>query len=417
MTTIYKVTITLFTAFLLSFSSWAEEQAALPEPAVAAEAPAAATTAETPAVAPEAEAAATNTADMLKQGHPEQYNVVKGDTLWAIANNFLKNPWMWPEIWHVNPQIANPHLIYPGDTIKLIYLEGQPRLTVKRGEAGMTYKMSPESGDSVSQVSGSADTALAAQSSSDTAVSADRKLRPSVRVMPLQEPIPAIPLDVISPFLSGNRVVNAGVLDAAPYVVQGSQRHVITGAGAELYARGKLDASNLVYGVFRKGKAYVDPVTNELLGIQAIDIGTGKVKSQKDDVAMLGVIRSTQEIRIGDRLLVNQERRVESTFFPSAPEVDIQGQIIDVEGGVTQVGAMSVVAINKGERDQLQTGNVLAIYQRGELVRDIVADNQVRLMDERAGLAMVFVTFEKMSYALVLYADRPLHVGDAARKP
>jgi len=405
MTTIHNAIIALVTTLLLSFSSWADDQTTATDPVTA------------PPVETASAPAAVDTSAMLKDGHPDQYKVVKGDTLWGIANTFLKDPWMWPEIWHVNPQIANPHLIFPGDTIKLIYLEGQPRLEVKRGEAGMTYTASPEDQAS-SQVPATGESTATPQSTQAmTTPSGDRKLHPSIRVMPLEEPIPAIPLNVISPFLSGNRVVNPGVLDGAPYVIQGSQNHVITGAGAELYARGNLDPKTPIYGIFRKGKVYVDPVTNEVLGVQAVDIGTGKVKAQKDDIARLDIARSTQEIRMEDRLLVNQERRVESTFFPSPPELDIKGQIIDVEGGVTQVGAMSVVAINKGERDQLQAGNVLAIFQRGELVRDPITSKEVRLLDERAGLAMIFVTFEKMSYALVLYADRPLHVGDVVKKP
>jgi nucleoid-associated protein YgaU len=312
---------------------------------------------------------------------------------------------MWPEIWHVNPQIANPHLIFPGDTIKLIYLEGQPRLTAVRGEAGMAYRADS---DSLTQNGAS---------TSSNAVSGDQTLHPSIRVLPLEEPIPAIPLDIINPFLSGNRVVNPGLMEASPYVVQGSQSHVITGAGSELYTRGKLDPKTSVYGIFRQGKVYTDPVTKEVLGVQAIDVGTGKVKTQENDIARVDVVRSTQEVRPGDRLLINQERRVESTFFPSAPDTDVKGNIIDVEGGVTQVGAMSVVAINRGERDQLQSGNVLAIFQRGETLKDPLTGENLKLMDERAGLMMVFVTFEKMSYALVLYADRPLHVGDNFSKP
>ena len=245
-------------------------------------------------------------APILKEDHPESYVVVKGDTLWGIANRFLKNPWMWPEIWHVNPQIANPHLIYPGDTVKLIYLEGGPKLTVKRGEAGMTVKLSPDN------VSGSA--------VMDNAVGQDGKLNPAIRTEPLEEPIPAIPLDIIDPFLSGNRIVSPGTLDSAPYVVQGSQAHVISGAGSELYARGQFDNDNVVYGFFRQGEAYVDPFTGELLGIQAVDIGTGKIKSREKDIGRFTVTRANQEIRKGDRLLTDQERRVDSTFFPSAPE-------------------------------------------------------------------------------------------------
>jgi len=352
-------------------------------------------------------AAAVDTADILRDDHPESYVVVKGDTLWDIANRFLKNPWMWPEIWHVNPQIANPHLIYPGDTIKLVYLEGGPRLTVKRGDAGMTYKMSP--GDEASRVGGDG---------SVSSAGGDQKLHPAVRVMPLEEPIPAIPLDIIDPFLSRSRIVKPGELEAAPYVLQGSQRHVISGKGSELYAKGNFDNTNKVYGFFRKGKVYIDPHTNEVLGIQALSTGTGKLKLVEGDVGKLAVVSSTGEIRLGDRLLINQEVRVEPTFFPSAPEMDVHGEILDVEGGVTQVGAMSVIVVNLGEEDELQSGNVLAIYQRGEVVRDVMnPDHTVRLPEERAGLAMIFSTYDKLSYALVLYADRPLRVGDFVRKP
>jgi len=336
--------------------------------------------------------------ELLKEDHPDSHLVEKGDTLWDISNRFLKNPWMWPEIWHVNPQIENPHLIYPGDVVKLIYLDGSPRLTVKRGDAARTYKMSPGS-------------------SSTSGKSGDVKLEPSIHVMPLEDPIPAIPLDVIDPFLTSSRIVTPGELKAAPYVIQGAQRHVITGAGGELYARGQFEDGNSIYGVFREGKVFTDPVTNEVLGVQAIDIGTGKIKSLNDDIARLSIVRTTQEVRIKDRLLINEERRVDSIFYPSSPDEEISGEILDVEGGVSQIGYMSVVVINKGERENLENGNVLAIYQKGESVRDPITDVPLRLPDERAGLLMIFATFEKLSYGLVLFADRPLLVGDIVKQP
>lgn len=375
-----------------------------------------------PATAPSADSVAMPASDIVREDHPDKHIVVKGDTLWDISNRFLKNPWMWPEIWHVNPQIANPHLIYPGDTVRLIYLEGRPRLDVQRGEAGNTYKMSPASDAST----GTADSAKAggsdAGSNSNLADLAkrgeDKKLQPAVRVMPLEEPIPAIPLDVIDPFLSGSRIVERAAFGKAPYVVQGAQSHVITGAGGELYARGTFPADHSIYGIFREGKEYRDPVTDEVLGVQALDIGTGKIVSKEKQFARLNIVRSTEEIRPGDRLLINEERRVEPIFYPRVTETDLKDAVIlDVEGGVNQVGAMSVIAINRGERDELQSGNVLAIFQRGEVVRDHISGEQLQLPEERAGLAMIFATFEKMSYAIVLYADRPLRVGDKLKKP
>jgi nucleoid-associated protein YgaU len=324
---------------------------------------------------------------ILRDDHPDSHEVVKGDTLWDIANRFLNNPWMWPELWHANPQIENPHLIYPGDMIKLVYMEGEPRLTVKRGDR--TYKMSP----------------------------GDVKLKPKIHVMPLEQPIPAIPLDIIDPFLSSSRVLDPGVLESAPYVVQGTQRHVISGKGSSLFARGEFDRTIEAYGFFRKGQVLIDPVTEEILGIHAKDIGTGKLSRITGDIATVDVVRSTQEVRPGDRMIADEERRVQSIFYPSPPETQIDGVIIGREEGVDQIGYMDVVIINRGEREGLKSGNVLAILEQGEVVRDPITEKEVKLPEERAGLCMVFVDYEQVSYALVLTADRPLEVGAKVRNP
>lgn len=319
---------------------------------------------------------------VLNDSHPDSHTVVKGDTLWDISERFLQNPWMWPEIWHANPQIDNPHLIYPGDVIRLIYLDGKPRLIVERGEGGRTFKLSP-----------------------------------SVRIEPLGDAIPAIPLDAINNFLSRSRVVLNGELDSAPYVLMGAEKHIVLGAGDQLYARGSFDGDEKVYGVYRRGQKFIDPDTNEVLGIQALDIGTVKLDNQDSGVATLSVNRTTQEIRLGDRLLPSEERAIDSTFFPSAPQNEIEGSVIAVEGGLTQVGSLDVVALNRGERDGLVIGNVMAIYKNGGKVRDRIKGDVVSLPDEKAGILMVFRTFERMSYALVLEATRPLAVKDKVRNP
>lgn len=320
---------------------------------------------------------------LLKSGHPEEYTVKKGDTLWDISNTFLSTPWKWPEIWHVNPQISNPHLIYPGDVIRLIYVDGTPRLTLER-----TVKLAP----------------------------GDSKLSPSVRVLPNDEAITAIPLDRIDSFLSRSRIVALGELEAAPYILAGAEKRLVTGAGDRAYAKGNLqEESN--YGVFRKGDILRDPITKEVLGVHALSVGMVSVRSQQDDVATVTVIRTSEEIRLGDRLLRSEDRAVDSTFYPSAPEDDIDGLILAVEGGVTQIGKMNVVILNRGDREGLSVGNVLAIYKQGELVRDRVTGKNVQLPDERAGLLMVFRTFEKMSFGLVLEADRPLSTLDKIRNP
>lgn len=318
---------------------------------------------------------------ILRDNHPDRYTVVRGDTLWDISDRFLQNPWMWPEIWHVNPQIQNPHLIYPGDVISLTYLDGKPRITVERG-TGRTVKLSP-----------------------------------TMHVTPLNEAIPAIPLDAIDTFLSKSRIVEAGELEGAPYVLAGGSNRLIVGKGDNLYARGTFADDVAVYGVYRKGDVFVDPDTEEVLGIQALDIGTVEMKAVERDIATTTVTRTTEEVRIADRLLVQEERAIDSSFFPSTPELDIEGKILAVEGGVSQVGKMDVVVINRGEREGVTVGNVFAVYKRGLETRDRVAGGVVRLPEEEAGLLMVFRTFEKVSFGLVLEAEKPISTLDVIRKP
>jgi nucleoid-associated protein YgaU len=322
----------------------------------------------------------------LKAGHPNEYTVKKGDTLWDISSTFLSTPWKWPDIWHANPQIENPHLIYPGDLIRLSYVNGQPQLTSER-----TYKLQPGSGDT--------------------------KLRASVRVLPSSEAISAIPLDRIDSFLSRSRIVEEETLATAPYVVAGPQKRIVVGAGDEAYARGNFSEDLSNYGVYRQEKEYKDPETKESLGFHALGVGSVAVKATKGDIATVNVVRADEEIRVGDRLIPSEDRTTNSIFFPSEPESDVSGTIIGVEGGVTQVGKFSVVMINRGERENIKVGNVMAIYKKGETIKDRVSGGAVELPDERAGLLMVFRTFEKMSFALVLEADRALAIGDLLQNP
>lgn len=334
-------------------------------------------------------AATDDIAQYLRDDHPDVYTVVKGDTLWDISGRFLERPWLWPEVWRINPQIENPHLIYPGDSIHLVWVDGQPQLRLERGDAGRTVRLTP----------------------SDT-----EKLSPSVRATPLESAIPAIRLDAIQGFLVQNRVVQPGELDAAPYVVQGESERIVLGGGDRLYVRGSLPDSES-FSIVRKGPLYVDPDTDEVLGREATYIGLGQAVSQDQDIATMLVSSTREEVQIGDRILPTEERRLESTFFPSAPSTPTDGQIISVFGGVTQVGQFDVVVINRGEREGIVPGNVMAIYKRGALARDRVANETIRLPSERAGLLMVFRTFDKLSYGLVLETERPLAVSDQVRNP
>lgn len=328
----------------------------------------------------------------LRGDHPDTYTVVRGDTLWDISGRFLTKPWVWPELWHANPQIENPNLIYPGDTIHLDYVEGRPRLSVERGNGdggnGSGGRYGPGSG----------------------------RVQPRVRESPLASAIPAIRLDKIEGFLVAHRVVDPAQFAAAPYVLAGDSRRIIIGAGDRFYSKGKIEP-NASYGIFRKGAVYVDPDTKEFLGLEATSIGTAQGIENTADIGTLIVSRSDEEVRRGDRLLTTEERRLESTFFPSAPKATVTGKIIAVSGGVSQVGQWAVVVLNRGTLQGLEVGHVLAVYQLGELARDITSGNSVQLPSERAGLLMIFRTFERLSYGLVLRTERPLAVGDEVRNP
>jgi hypothetical protein len=336
-------------------------------------------------------AATDDLSQYLKDDHPDTYTVVKGDTLWDISGMFLERPWLWPEIWRINPQIDNPHLIFPGDTIALVWIDGRPQLVVDRGDAGRTVKLTPGS-------------------------STDTVLKPKIRSEPIDSAIPAIRLDAIQSFLVQNRVVEPEVLAAAPYVLQGERERLVLGAGDRLYVRGVLPDSES-FSIVRNGSLYVDPDTQEVLGREAIYIGLGQAVGQEDDIATMYMLNTREEVQIGDRVLPTEERRVDSSFFPSAPAQPVEGQIIAVFGGVSQVGQFDVVVINRGEREGMEVGNVLAIYKRGALARDRVANETVRLPAERAGLMMVFRTFEKLPYGLVLMAETPLAVSDLVQNP
>ena len=317
----------------------------------------------------------------LNEDVPETYVVQKGDTLWGISGMYLTEPWLWPELWEVNPQIDNPHLIFPGDELYLVWVDGQPRLRMRRGR--------------------------------------NVKLTPNMRVSPLDLAIPLIPLDDIGPWLLAHRIVDAHALNTSAYVVSGDQRHLLSGPGDRIYGRGPFPDDERAYGIYRAAGAYIDPVTQELLGYQAQDIGNAKLMSSNlDEVTELEVTRITEEVRVGDRLAPLEERILDATFHPRAPEREIvDGYMVAVDGGLSQIGSMDIVVLNKGKRDGLEIGHVLAVYQAGELVFDKVTESNVQLPDKRAGLAMVFEAFEKASYAIVLKSSRSLKILDKVKNP
>ncbi|CAA0104571.1 Uncharacterised protein [Zhongshania aliphaticivorans] len=316
----------------------------------------------------------------LKGGHPQTYVVQKGDTLWDISAMFLNDPWFWPELWHYNPQVENPHLIYPGDVLTLVWVNGKPML-VRNAVDNSVVKLTPE-----------------------------------MRISDITDAIPTIPLDVIAPFLTRSRVVTDAELERAPYVLAGKRGNIVAGAGDQILGRGDFSGDE-TYGVYRRGQVYQDPITGEVLGVEATDIGTANLLATEKDVATLTLNRSTQEIRRADRFLPMEVRHLHARFEPKAPVENTNGFIIAVDGGLTQIGSFDVVTLNLGARNEIQAGDVMAIYTTGVVVTDPLTNERVKAPDVRAGLLMVFRSFERVSYALVLKAEQPLTVGDKVKNP
>lgn len=239
----------------------------------------------------------------------------------------------------------------------------------------------------------------------------------AVAQVPAHFPQPGQPLDnstqqAIQRHLLHNRILDTPQeLEKAPYIVAAEAGRVLGGNGERIYARGALDPAQPTYGVFRRGKVYTDPESKELLGINMDDIGTVRFITS-GDVTTLAVQRVTQEVRPGDRLLRGQPSLDLASLRIQLPEHAIAGRIIDVPRGVTQIGVFDTVVLNKGRRDGLMEGHLLAVTKTGETLRDGVTGAPVKIPDERAGTLLVFRTYEKLSYGLVLSASRSLAVMD-----
>ncbi len=327
---------------------------------------------------------------VLKPDYPQRYVVVKGDTLWDISQRFLEDPWRWPELWQNNPQIANPHLIYPGDVLVLVYIDGKPSIQVQRN------------GVAISAPSGRPEV----------------RLSPKVRVEDLNRAIPTIPLDAIRQFLTRPRVVTQKELAEAPYIISSSEKHLIAGPGNIVYVRGIKDPELVDYVVVRPGNIYRNPDNpDDILGYEAIHVADARLRADGDPATMQ-IKEANREVLNGDRLLPANDSLPDTSFLPQAPKEKVKGRIIAVPGGVSLIGQYQVVALNMGKDREMQTGTVLAVYQAGEVIRDRMDDNKpVKMPDERAGIVMVFRVFDRVSYALVMKATRTIHVMDTVTNP
>ena len=376
----------------------------------------------------------------INPDHPENYTVVKGDTLWDISARFLQQPWKWPEIWGVNPQIDNPHLIYPGDIVSLAYQDGQPVLNLQRGTGQIV------SGRNV-------------------------KLSPTIRSTDNAEAIQIIPIDAIQQFLKRPIVLDDNEIEQWPYVVSSYDEHLIATTGNTIYVRGIPEDSDVAkYSIYRKGEPYVNPTKEdekegEVLGYEAIYVGDATIKQSGDPASAIITIVD-REVMKGDRLIPQTDEEISAEFIPRSPNSEMKGSILSVVDGVSQIGQYQVVVLNLGTEQGIEAGNVLGVYQAGYVVQDKIGPNiqksdaqkaaeleeltengtvisklaygvgqgveafnetfptianiqdkseDVTLPEEYVGVVMVFKTFNKVSYALVMETQGPVHVLDAVR--
>ncbi len=314
----------------------------------------------------------------LAQDAPSEYTVVKGDTLWDISARFLQSPWLWPKVWEVNSQIYNPHLIYPGDVIYLYWENGEPRLGRKPGTVVLT---------------------------------------PEVKTVRREEAVTSIPLRDVQAFLNDSRVVDDQMLTDAPYVLGGKNQRILAANDDRVYVRGELLDNSRQQSLYRPLTQYVDPNTGESLGYELHRVADALVSASENDMISVDIRNSLEEVRLKDILIPTGESPLVTRFMPRpGPELE-NVEVIAVLNGVANIGQFNSVTINAGEREGIEPGSVYAIYNRGEEIRDPKTGEKLQLPAERAGELMVYKTFDKVSYALVMRATEVIQVGDPLRQP
>jgi hypothetical protein len=341
------------------------------------------------AMQPAVPAPAPAPAPVINADAPQTYVVKRGDTLWDISAMFLRDPWLWPEIWHVNPEVANPHLIYPGDTLKLVYgSDGRPQVQLVTGNVV--------------------------------------RVSPQVRSSPLDGPISTIPYDVIKAFLGKPSLLAAEEVVQAPKVSVVRDNHLVASLSDTVYVKGMAGHGPGRYSIVRVGDQLTDPETGMVLGYIGHFAASARIDRADDKVSKALLVESTREAVAGDLLFAEDLMTPAGDIVPHAPPAGFSGQIMAVVDGVSQIGQYNIVAINRGTQQGLEVGHVLAIDQKGAVVPDgscktfgrtSCGKETVQLPDEQAGTLLIFKTYGNMSYGLVVETTVPVRVADQVRTP
>lgn len=345
----------------------------------------------------------------IREDAPIEYRVVKGDTLWDISGRYLNEPWKWTEIWESNPQIENPHLIYPGDTVELQYIDGRPSILLT--QAGVASDGEPTlSGAGVNVPLTFDENGNPVPTYSNSRV----RLSPTIRHESLDEAIPTIPGDSIQQFLVHPLVIDANALAQAPYIVANDDGRLIVSAGTRVYARGQMNNGQTDYGIYRKSDELLDPITGRLLGHEITHVADAKLLNLGDPSTLM-ITHNKMEALAGDILLSSSQGNIVHQYIPRIPALSGEGRIISLVNAISQSGRSQVVVLNIGKESNIQAGDVLAIETTGKQVTDKRAGlghKKVKMPNLRTGVVMVFKTFDKVSYALVMESTRPVRKND-----
>ena len=333
----------------------------------------------------------------LAENAPDTYTVKRGDTLWHISGMFLKSPWRWPELWGMNlDQIHNPHLIYPGELLVLEKIDGMARLKLGTtvGSAGDTVKLSP----------------TIRSESSETAA------------------ITSIPMNLIGPFLTDAVIFDTNQLATAPRIVAVQENRMLLQRGDSAFVSGDL-GNTRSWQIFREPKALVDPDTKQVLGYEARFVGSADRKQDGESrpgantgglpvPTTFTITSNKEEVAVGDRLAPATVRDF-APFVPHAPAVPVDGKVISLYGDAMSAGSNQIVSLNRGARDGLERGTVLALWHEGAVRADntVAHGKMIKLPDQRIGVVFVFRVFDRMAYGLVLDTTDPTLPGDRVTQP